>query len=372
VELPVPSTDLPDRNQPDADIHRPAGRSGAGDLSRRLAALATAHPSAPGYAEGRARLSDQPGQRGDDAVPDAVERRQHKPGDADADLDEVRLAEPSRLATDARHAERTIEVQATLAEAKKAGLATDRQHTTDDRQKIWSRERVALQEKIVNDLYAESAAVPCEGRAIVAGGLPGAGKTTVLTRQAGIDRSRYLMINPDGIKEAMASRSMVPEVKGLTPMEASDLVHEESSLIAKRLAMRAYADGKNVVWDITMSSSDTTQRRITDLRAAGYTNVEGIFVDIPIEVSVRRAHARHRQGHEDFIAGRGYGGRCITPEVIRAQADPDYGSTNRRTFEQIKSGLDYWRLYDNSVDGNEAVLAEEAKPRHHEPEEASR
>ncbi len=316
------STDLPDRNSPDADLPRSASRSEAGDLSRRLAVLAAAHPSAPGYAEGRARLSDQPERRGDDALPDAGERRRDKPSDSDTDLAEVGLAERVRLPTDAQHAERTKEVQATLADAKKAGLESDRQHTTDDGQKIWSRERVALQEKIVNDLYAESAAVPCEGRAIVAGGLPGAGKTTVLTGQAGIDLSRYLMINPDGIKEVMASRGMVPEVKGLTPMEATDLVHEESSLIAKHLAQRAYADGKNVIWDITMSSADTTQRRITDLRAAGYTNVEGIFVDIPIEVSVRRADARHRQDHEEFLAGRGLGGRCISARGDQGPGGP--------------------------------------------------
>ena len=43
--------------------------------------------------------------------------------------------------------------------------------------------------------------VPCERKAIVAGGLPGAGKTTVLPEFAGIDLSQYLMINPDVIKE---------------------------------------------------------------------------------------------------------------------------------------------------------------------------
>ncbi len=36
---------------------------------------------------------------------------------------------------------------------------------------------------IIDDLYAEAAAVPCEHKAIVAGGLAGAGKTTVLTEQ---------------------------------------------------------------------------------------------------------------------------------------------------------------------------------------------
>ena len=72
---------------------------------------------------------------------------------------------------------------------------------------------------------------------------------------ADIDRSQYLTINPDNIKEELAKRDLIPKVEGLSPMEASDLVHEESSHIAKQLAMRAQADGKNVIWDITMSST---------------------------------------------------------------------------------------------------------------------
>jgi predicted kinase len=60
------------------------------------------------------------------------------------------------------------------------------------------------------------------------------------------------MVNPDEIKKEMAKRSMIPEVAGLSPMEASDLVHEESSHIAKQLALRAVPEGKNVIWDITI------------------------------------------------------------------------------------------------------------------------
>ena len=88
-------------------------------------------------------------------------------------------------------------------------------------------------------LYDAASGVPNDHKAIIAGGLAGAGKTTVLEKHAGIDRSQYLTINPDDIKAEMAKRGMVPKVDGLSPMEASDLIHEESSYMARQLATRA-------------------------------------------------------------------------------------------------------------------------------------
>ena len=138
-------------------------------------------------------------------------------------------------------------------------------------------------------------------------------------------------------------------------MEASDLVHEESSHIAKLLAGRAVADGKNVIWDITMASKSTTEQRLDDLAEAGYVTI-GIFVDIPVEESILRADYRHRAGHEGHRNDSGYGGRYVPPEVMRSQADPDWGCVNRRTFEQIKYRFSGWAIYDNSVHGREPLL----------------
>jgi len=69
-------------------------------------------------------------------------------------------------------------------------------------------------------------------------------------------------------------------------MEASDLAHEESSHIAKILAQRAQASGKNLIWDITMSERSSAEYRIEKLRAAGYTRIEGVFVDIPLDTLI--------------------------------------------------------------------------------------
>lgn len=213
---------------------------------------------------------------------------------------------------------------------------------------MWTAQRRRVHKEIIDDLYAEAGQVPNEHKAVIAGGLGGAGKSTVLKKSAEIDSSEYLVLNPDDIKELMAERDLIPKVDDVSPMEASDLVHEESSHIAKQLAARALAEGKNVMWDITMASRGSTEDRINRLRKAGYTNIEGIFVDIPVEMSVERAGQRHRRGHEDFRNSRGKGGRYVPPGVIRENRDTEYGSKNRRTFEDLKHRFDKWVIYDNS------------------------
>jgi len=48
----------------------------------------------------------------------------------------------------------------------------------------------------------------------------------------------------------------------------------------------------------------------------------------------------------------------VPPEVIRAQADPIWGSKNRKTFEEVSDRFDRWCRYDNSIDGHPPRLAE--------------
>jgi predicted kinase len=339
-------TDRPLATDGLADRERLPERTGDRDeLRERLKRLPPGHPSSPAESDGTARPEPR------------LDRRDP------SDIARARQAERRPL-TDAEHAEHVTEVRARLDKARADGLATDHQHTVDPAREVWSDERDALHDSLIDDLYAKAADVPCERRAIIAGGLPGAGKSTVLERYAGIDRSQYLTINPDAVKEEMARRDMIPPVSGLSPMEASDLIHEESSYVSRQLALRAQADGKNVIWDITMSSRASTERRIDELRSSGYMRIEGIFIDIPVEISISRADSRHREGEDGCLAGDGLGGRFIPAEMIRAQADPEWGSRNRRTFEEVKGHLDHWRLFDNSGPTPVLVQTERAKEDH--------
>jgi predicted kinase len=362
-----------------ADLARRDAPDRADDLSERLSRLPPGHPSSPYETDGSPRdplprLRDSAAE--DESPPDdapATEKVRLQPSEAALarvdgasnevapDKPETRPAERVLPLGDAEWGEHVTEVRDGLADAAADGLVTRTRHTIDQAGKIWSAERDAIHDSIIEDFCARAENIPCERQAIIAGGLGGAGKSTVLSKHAGIDLSRYLTINPDDVKEEMGRRGLIPDVPGLSPMEASDLVHEESSHIAKRIGRRSAAEGRNVIWDITMSTQDSTDERIDNLHAADYS-VTGLFVDIPVETSVSRAEFRHRSGHEEYRAGIGLGGRYVPPEVIRAQADDDWGSKNRKTFEAVRHRFDQWSRYDNSVDGRPPVLAEASRP----------
>jgi zeta toxin len=301
------------------------------ELKQRMNQLEPGHPSSPWN---------------DDGTP-----RDPAPRLRDLEQSETRLS-------DADYAAHLTEVVKAIDEARATGRTTEKIFTINPDEDIWTENRARVHAQIIEDVYSKATEVPCNREAIMAGGLAGAGKTTLLSGQAGYDLSKYLTINPDTFKEELAKRGLLPELDGLSPMEASGLAHEESSYLAKQLALRAMADGKNLIWDVTMSSSSSTERRIDELRQSDYGHVTGIFVDIPIDTSLARAAERHRRGHDQFLDGTGMGGRYISPEAIRAQSDPEYGSTNRHAFETVKTLFDDWAIYDDSTYDKPASLVE--------------
>jgi hypothetical protein len=319
-----PAADL----RPDGDVR--SGTAEASDQLRdRLERLPPGHPSSPYEADGTRR------------PPDARVQ-----------------ADAAYRFTDEEWSEHCAETRVIIADANAADMASDHRHTIDPDRQAWTADRRSAHDVIINNLYERAQDVPNDHKAIIAGGMCGAGKTTILSEHAGIDRSQYLTISPDDIKEELGRHGLIPEISALSPMEASDLVHKESSYIAHQLALRARADGKNHIWDITMSSRGSTEDRVNDLREAGYEHVEAIFVHIPVAVSLQRADARHRTGEEAYRSGGGLGGRYVPAEAITSQFDPDWGSKNRRAFEELKPRFDRWSQYDNSVDGQSPVLVE--------------
>lgn len=229
--------------------------------------------------------------------------------------------------------------------------------TYKDELGIWEENRLVEQQSLLEELWmAGLDHFVRDANAIIAGGMAGAGKTTVLTESAGIDLSQYLNVDPDNIKRAMAARGMIPDVNGLSPMDASPLVHEEASDLAKRLAAMAYEEQVNLLWDITMNTAMSVRIRMEWLQTADYTSIDGIFVDVPLETGASRAMLRYRLDHEKYLDGDGHGGRFVPPGFIE-DSKPLVGGTSTRNYDvfcEVRDEFDSTAEYDNS--GTEALL----------------
>jgi hypothetical protein len=195
--------------------------------------------------------------------------------------------------------------------------------------------------------------VPCERRAAIAGGLPGADKAAALDR-AGLDRARYLTVSIDAILDRMAaaglipatgatetdntetsatepsaSETIAPEAHGLSPLGRSGQVHAEAQYLAKRVLLRALMDGRNLILDISLASWRAAEAWTYALRFADY-EMTAIFAEIGVDEAVRRAEETRQRGEEEFRRGHGHGGRAIPAAAIRALASPVAAAAGNR------------------------------------------
>lgn len=251
------------------------------------------------------------------------------------------------------------QVAADLVQAAlKAGLSTDDRFENGSHgpHGHWAPERELLHQKIVDEILKENAHVPKDARAVIMGGLPGSGKSSMLESSTTINAKDFVTINPDDIKERLIAHDALPDhplTDGLKPMETAALIHEESSKIAYDLATRASADGTNVIWDITMNSAGQAAKRIDELKddTGPAYHVTALFSDVTTEVAKERAMGRYTDAMDTP-----QGGRYVSPHIIDEAYDPTWGSRNRAAFEAVKPTVDSWQLWDNN--GAKSVMAD--------------
>lgn len=230
-----------------------------------------------------------------------------------------------------------------------------------DEQGQWTAERTELHRKLIDQVWNAAAQVPTARRAVYAGGLPGAGKTTFLASPAakanGINIDDYLTINPDDMKALLvATPGAVPDYPGLTPNETASLIHEESSYLADELLTRALAAGKNVLIDRTMGAAKPVKATLKDLHELGY-HVTSVYIDSTPAESLARAEFRYRGKAGD------YSGRPIAfASVANTPVDAQGRTPSRVTFETVAApGSDAWLLVAHHKLGEPVLIAEGRK-----------
>lgn len=188
----------------------------------------------------------------------------------------------------------------------------------DKESKDYKSERKALHNKILKEILKKYENVPSEGKVIFSGGISGAGKTTILNSQLKINFDKYAIVSSDDFKEILARENAIPKIEGLTPMEASTLVHKESSYLADRLLKNLAYKNKNIIYDFTCKDENSALDRIKILNNFNYSNskIQMVFVDVPLSISKERAKYRYKEGLNNF---KGYGGRWVPSHVQNNQ-----------------------------------------------------
>lgn len=256
------------------------------------------------------------------------------------------------------HQKYVVQITKTLVQQ---GITTDKLYAKElsPGQVVYDAERDKQHQKIISEMRSKIDHIPCERKAIIAGGLGGSGKSSALHDSPDINSNEYYRIDPDEFKEELAKRGMIPKVPGTTPMEVSTIVHEESSYLSKRLEASLRNEGRNIIIDSTLASAKTSNAKVDNLRNDGYS-VDGLFVDVTTETSKQRSNNRYVSGLQEYClkgeeGNESLGGRYLPPDIIDQQKSdlPDVNSRNAENFVNLvgEGKLDNVTVFDNNGDG---------------------
>ena len=195
---------------------------------------------------------------------------------------------------------------------------------------VWAPERVKIQEKILQDHFTPEAvkkATPAAGEkpvVTVLGGRGGSGKT-FLTEGTGapVDLERNIVINSDLIKE------MFPEYEGWNAAH----LHEESSMLMKKIEAYAREKKLNVVLDMTMSDGAKVAKQLDAFEASDF-RVQGFYMHLPRQEAAFRAIGRATKADK--------------PRYVPLQIILD-SRANEIAFQQMIPRFEKWGAWDNQV-----------------------
>jgi hypothetical protein len=237
------------------------------------------------------------------------------------------------------------------------GLASD--SAFKDNHGNWSQEQLKNMLTMADELFGTvTAGRPKGHKAIMLGGLPGSGKSSLLEqmqKDGHFDEADWVQINPDLVKDEMIKRGWYPEIEGLTANETAGFIHAQSSEMASMLERMAMKDGFNLIFDTTMGGLDDegkpwTEHTLNYLSAYGYDKPDGIFINATTDHSLASIAYRHRTGLEKYRTGEGgdrssdlevkNGGRFVPNKVVAST------TSNVDTFDRLKGKFNRWASYE--------------------------
>jgi predicted ABC-type ATPase len=165
-------------------------------------------------------------------------------------------------------------------------------------------------------------------RAVILGGINGAGKTTASRALLADTLKVMTFVNADAI------------AKGLSGFSPEEVAVEAGRVMLERL--RVLAEQRSDFAFETTLAARTYAKWLRDLNAAGYSTHLFYFWVRDADFAVARVAARVQAG-----------GHHVPPETVRQR----YGRSIRNLFELYISHLTTWKVYDNTA-GDYRLIAE--------------
>lgn len=206
-----------------------------------------------------------------------------------------------------------------------------------------SQERAYLHEQIIASI-TQGVPVSADPTFTMLGGGPASGKSTFANSGQGNipNETKAIRINADDIKEMLPENPRMRQSRNDSDFfRAAEFVHEESSLLAKRVQNRAIRNKQDIVLDGTGDSAiNKLAKKVNEAKDAGY-KVNAVYVTISTDEAWKRSSARALGPEKRYV-----------PESVVRGTHKDVSIT----FPQaIRGGLfDSSSLWDNS--GSSAKL----------------
>jgi hypothetical protein len=249
------------------------------------------------------------------------------------------------------------------------GLASDA--AFKDQYGRWSQPMMARMLTLASEMFDELTTGKPKGRkAILIGGLPGSGKSSLLNRmskEGTLDQNDWVTADPDIVKTKMIEQDWFPDIAGLSPGDTSGFIHAQSAEISTMLERLLMHEGYNIIFDSTMGNGDHVALNMEYLKAHEYKDVDGIFIQSTANHALASITHRYRAGLDKLrtgVSGRARsgevdpeirsGGRFVPTKVVTATIPVDGGvPVNKSNFERVKPQLSRWAIYvENGTPGS--------------------
>ena len=238
-----------------------------------------------------------------------------------------------------------------IQRAKRASVGKD----TKDlyfRNGVYARDSAILHNRIARNVTqnGQIAKAGTNPDLLMTGGYPGSGKSTTLDKVFKGWQNKYVHVDSDSIKQALA---LFDDVE-LTWNAA--LYHEEADDVLKLIFQKSFNENRHLLFDGTMKTGSKMVDFVEWYSKSGNYNPTAVLVDLPMEEALIRAIGRG-------LGDTGLNGRFVDPTYMLSHYAEVSGaefSLNNQTYNRLKEKFEdimSYVKYSNDVPYGDAPIS---------------